>query len=235
MNNNKRTQTRRVTQCVHGGTALFSAIAIASFATLAGGCTGPSHLPRNNDSISVPVKFVNGSGVPVSANDRPEDSSLLLGAIAGAFGGSPKRTLQTVRIGKLPTIEIDLNSFSAAIEPQAATMTATQAAFGLQIAPADTKFARASTLLEWRGTPGSRLRIVFSDADDSSILTLVFFDRPCRLTGTVKLEHSTTVYDVTIEKAGLNWLVLTPKGSAESVVHAAPPVVIRPTLVIAPT
>lgn len=221
-------------QCVHGGTALISAIAIVSFATLVAGCTGPSHLSRNNDSIYVAVKFVNGSGVPISANDRPEESSLLLGAIAGAIAGSPKRTLQTVRIAKLPTIEIDLNSFSAAIEPQAATMIATEAAAGLQIAPADTKFARASTLLEWRGTPGSRLHIAFNDADDSSILTLVFLDRPCRLTGTVKRDHSTTVYDVTIEKAGLSWLVLTPKGSAESVVHAAP-VAIHPTLVIAPT
>jgi hypothetical protein len=230
----KRTLSERGAKCTHRGIALFSAIAITSLATLMAGCTAPSRLPQNNYSISVAVKFVNGSGVPISVYDRPEDASLLLGAIAGAIAGSPKGTLQTVRIAKLPTIEIDTSRFSAAIEPHAATMTATQAAAGLQIAPADTKFARASTLLEWKGTPGSGLHIAFIDSDDSSILTLVFFDRPCRLTGTVKRDNSTTVYDVTIEKAGLSWLVRTPKGSTESVVHVAQ-VAIHPTLLIAPT
>jgi hypothetical protein len=234
----ERAPSERVAQCVHRGSALFATIAIAigSLATVVTGCTGPSRLPTNDVSISVAVKFVDGSGDPILTDERPEDASLLLGAIAGAIAGRPKGTLQTASIAKRPTIEIDLSSFSAAIEPQAATMTATEAGAGLEIAPADTKFARASTILKWRGPP-SGLSIRFVDSDDSSILTLVFFDRPCRLTGTVKRLNSheklTTIYDATIEKAGLNWLVATPKGSTESVVHAAP-AAIRPTLVIRP-
>ena len=133
-----------------------------------------SRLPPNNNSIPVAVKFVNASGNAISVYDRPEDASLLLGAIAGAISGNPKRPLQTVRIAKRPTIEIDLGSLAAAIEPQAATITATAAAAGLQVAPADTKIARVSTLLEWKGTPGSQLYIAFVDSDDSAFVTLVF-------------------------------------------------------------
>lgn len=193
-----------------------------------------SRLPPNNNSIPVAVKFVNASGNAISVYDRPEDASLLLGAIAGAISGNPKRPLQTVRIAKRPTIEIDLGSLAAAIEPQAATITATAAAAGLQVAPADTKIARVSTLLEWKGTPGSQLYIAFVDSDDSAFVTLVFFDRPCRLVGSVKDGKSTTVYDVTIEKAGLIWLIHTPKDTTgSSVVHAAP-ATIRPTLLIRP-
>jgi hypothetical protein len=230
----ERTPNERVTHCVHRRT-LFSTITIASLATVVAGCAAPSRLPPSADSISVAVKFVNAGGDPILPDDRPEDASLRLGAIAGEIAGRPKGTLQTVRIAKLPTIEIDLSSFAAAIERQTATMTATAAAAGLQIAPADTKFARASTFLKWRGPP-SGLHITFIDSDSSN-LTLVFFDRPCRLTGTVKRlnsgEKATIVYDVTIEKAGLSWLVTTPTGGTESVIHAAPPAV-RPTLVIRP-
>jgi len=233
MNTVKRTPSERVTKNIHRGTALLFAIAITSLAALVGGCTAPSRLPPTNNSISVAVKFVNDRGDPILADDRPEDASLLLGAIAGATAGPVKGTLQTVDIAKLPTVEIDLRRFSEAIAPQAATMTATDAARGVQIAPADSKFARASTLLKWRGPP-SKLNVRFIDSDDSSTLTLFYFDRPCRLTGTVNSgEKSTFVYDVNIEKAGLNWLIFTPKGSTESVIHAAP-TTIRPALLIRP-
>jgi hypothetical protein len=219
--------SERIAKCVH------SFCAIASLAALVGGCTGPSHLLPNSDSISAEVKFVNGSGEPILVDDRPEDASLLLGAIAGSVTGRPKETLQTVRIGKLARIGIDLRNFSEAIAPRAATMTATAAASGLQIAPADTKFARASTFLKWKGPP-SELTIGFISSDDSSKLTLVFFDRPCRMTGAVNSgEQSTYDYDVTIEEAGLSWLIITPKGSTESTIRVAP-ATIRPTLLVRP-
>jgi hypothetical protein len=232
----ERTPNERATRLVHRRSALNSAVAIASLAAVVTGCTAPSHLSPGADSISVAVRFVNGSGNPILAHDRPEDASLLLGAIAGAIAGRPKGTLQTVRIAELPTIGINLSNLSAAIEQEAATMTRTAAGAGLQITPADTKFARASTFLKWRGPP-SGLHITFVDSDDSSNLTLVFFDRPCRLTGMVKQvnpdDKATIVFDVTIEKAGLSWLVTTSTGSTESVMHAAPAST-RPTLVIRP-
>jgi hypothetical protein len=89
-----------------------------------------------------------------------------------------------------------------------------------------------SSLLEWKSPPGN-LHILFVDSDDSRILTLVYFDRPCRLVGSAKNGKSTTVYDVTIEKAGLSWLIHTPNDTTESLVHAAP-VATRPTLLIRP-
>ena len=225
----KQTASERMPQCAHRWTALFSAIVIAS---LAAGCTGPNSISRSHDSISVAVKFVNGSGDLLLADDRPEEASLLLGAIAGATVGRVNGTLQTVRIAKLPRIEIDLRSFSAAIAPQAATMIAAEAASGVQIAPPDTKFARASALLKSKG-PRGRLTVRFINSDDSSTLTLFYFDRPCRLVGSVKDGESTYVYDVTIEKAGLSWLIFTPKDSTEYVIRAAP-AAIRPSLLIRP-
>jgi hypothetical protein len=137
-----RTPSEGKTQLVHRRSALNSAIAIAALAAVVIGCTAPSRLSPGADSISVAVRFVNGSGNPILADDRPEDASLLLGAIAGAISGSPKGTLQTVRLAKLPTIEINLSRLSVEIEQQAATMTTTAVGAGLQITPADTKFAR---------------------------------------------------------------------------------------------
>jgi len=53
------------------------------------GCAGPSRLPAVTDSITVPVRFVNAGGDPISRGDRPENQSLFLGAIVGAMVGSP--------------------------------------------------------------------------------------------------------------------------------------------------
>ena len=212
-------------------------IVVVSLAAVLAACTAPSRLSSDADSISVAVRFVNAVGDPILADDRPAEVSLLLGAIKGEIAGSQNRTLQTVRIAKLPAIEINFKSLSSAIGQQASTLTSSGSAAGLQVTPADTKFARVSTFLKWREWSGRpSLNIGFADPDDdSSTLTLVYFDRPCRLTGTVNRlnfgEKTKFSYDVTIEKAGLSWLITIPMGSTESVMRVAP-AWMRPTLLI---
>jgi len=231
------TAGKPVTELISSRTVVNCGIVVVSLVAMLAACTAPSRLPAGSDSISVAVRFVNSAGDPILADDRPVDASLLLGAIAGEIAGSQNRTLQTVRIAELPTIEINLRSLSSAIGQQAATLTSSGVAAGLQVTPADTKFTRVSTFLKWRKWRGRHsLQIGFADPDDdSSTLTLVYFDRPCRLTGTVERlyrgEKETFVYDVTIEKAGLSWLITIPKGSTESVVRVAP-ALMRPILLI---
>ncbi len=190
----------------------------ASFAAFVAGCTMPRPSPNvETDSIVVEAKFIDTKGDPISVDNRPTDSSLTLGAIAGAITGKPTRTLQVVRIAKLSAVEINLDSFAAAVVKQAAPMTPGSADSGLHIDPIDTRFARASTLLNYSGALPGNLFMGFVDPDSKNPLTLVYFDRPCRLTGVTAIantgsEKLTLVYDVTVEKPGLNWLVRTPKG-----------------------
>jgi len=215
------------------------AIVTAFLTAFAGGCTTPRPPPiaatdtilrpspkSESDLVLVEAKFIDIKGDPVSVDNRPANLSLTLGIIPGAIAGKPSRTLQVVRIAKLSEIQINLGTFEAAIIKQAAPMTAAFADSGLRIDPVDTRFARASTLLNYSGVLPGDLFVEFADQESKNPLTLVYFDRPCRLTGAKTIANTgsemlTLVYDVTVEKPGLNWLVRSPKGSNGFVVRTA--------------
>ena len=215
---------------------LYCGILVTSVAALTNGCATANRLAAEADSINVSVKFVDANGDTLPIAERPSNPSLRLGAIGGTTAGWPNKTLQTDPITKQSIVQIDLNSLEAAIEQQAKTMT-TEAARYLQVVPADTKFARVSTLLDWRGPPAGTLSVAFLDPNDSkNSLGLVFFDRPCRMTGTTTSksgEKRTLVVDLTITKPGLTWIVVAPDGTDGSVMSVAPGTM-RPLLVIAP-
>jgi hypothetical protein len=205
-------------------------------AALATGCSTARPPPNlKADSILVEARFINIKGDPISVDNRPTDSSLALGVIAGAIGGTPSQTLQVVRIAKMSTIEIDAGAFNAAIIKQAATMSTHFSDSGLRIEPVDTRFARASTLLNYSGVLHGDLSVGFVDPDSKNSLTLVYFDRPCRLTGVITTgnEKLPLKYDVTVDKPGLNWLVRIPADRGGFVMSVANEP-IRKMLVVAP-
>jgi hypothetical protein len=219
-----------------GKLSAFNFISVTLIAALTDGCATSNRLTVDPNAINVPVKFVDANGDTLPMAKRPSNPSLQLGAIGGATAGSPNKTLQADPITKQSTVLIDLNSFEAAVKQQAKTMT-TDAAIYLQVVPADTRFARVSTLLNWSGPPASSLSVAFLDPNDSkNSLGLVFFDRPCRMTGTATSksgEKRTLVVDLTITKPGLTWIVVAPDGTGRSVMSVAPGTM-RPLLVIAP-
>ena len=203
------------------------------------GCASPKLPPKAaTDSISIEPRFVDAKGDPVATEDRPGDVSLALGTIGGSIGGIPDRTLQVVRIAKLSAIEIDLGSFEAAVGQQAVTMTAAAAESGLRIDPVDTRFARASTLLNHSEPLRGPMVVEFAEKDSKNVLILMYFDRRCRLTGTKEIadgggEKVTLVYDVIVKKPGLSWLVRTADGASGFVTRVADGAV-QPVLVVAP-
>jgi hypothetical protein len=190
------------------------------------------------DSILIEAKFINAKGDLISVDKRPTNSSLTLGVIAGAITGTPSRTLQVVRIAKSSAIEINLDSFEAALIKQAVPMTPAFAESGLRIDPVDTRFARASTTLGYSGALPGNVYVAFVDPDSKNPLTLMYFDRACRLTGTKAMantgsENVALVYDVTVERPGLHWIVRTPESSGMFAYRVANDS-IRKILVVAP-
>jgi hypothetical protein len=189
-------------------------------------------------SIYVEARFIDVKGDLVAVDRRPRGSSLTLGVIPGAISGNPTRVLQVDHIGKESGIEIDLGSFEEAIAGHSAPMTAAFAESGLRVDPVETRFARASTLLTYTGVLREDLLVEFADQDSKNPMTLVYFDRPCHLTGSKATINAATeklilTYDVTIEKAGLNWLIRTPNG-ADGFIYRAAIESIQQMLVVAP-
>jgi hypothetical protein len=177
------------------------------------GCTMAERAPdAATKSINVPIRFVDVSGDAIPVNDRPGNSTATLGVIPGAIFGAPLYPLQTEKLGKILALPINLNELRVVLNQQSTTITADAATAGWKIDPADTRFARVSTTITNEGT--RPLMIGFVDSVTKNGLLLVFFDRPCRLTGTVLFharngEITTFAIDVTVDKAGLNWLKMT--------------------------
>ena len=148
------------------------------------------------------------------------DSSLVLGAIAGSIGGNAGQTLQIVRIATLPSVQINLTALGAATAENAEPQTASFVQSGLHVDPVDTRFLRVSTLLA-----SGYSYVGFIDPKSKNELLLMYFDRPCRLTGltagNVDGEMLTLTYDVTVEAPGLIWIIRSsgPNGFVARVAH----------------
>lgn len=206
---------------------LFTSV-IASITAFASGCTTtripvhaevPIHAER--DSTLIEIRFEDKNGDRVSVGNRPTDSSLVLGAIAGSIGGNASQTLQVVRIGTLPSVQINLNALETAAAENAKPQVASFVQTGLHIDPVDTRFLRVSTLL---ASPGDSY-VGFIDPESKNELLLMYFDRPCRVTGVaageVDGEMLTLTYDVTVKTAGLVWIVRSSSGSNGFVARVA--------------
>lgn len=196
----------------------------ASFIALEVGCSTPRQAKNGGfDSIVVQARLVDVLGYPVSVSAQYADAALGLGAIAGAVTGSPGRTLQYAAFTDMPTIEINASALKAALIEQTAAETKKSMDSGLRIEPADTRFARISTLLMNKGMAVGGIFAGFIDADSKNAMTLFYFDRPCRLTGFARGDANSLsrTYDVVVAKPGLNWLIAQPREAGGLTVRIA--------------
>jgi hypothetical protein len=210
---------------------------VLAVALVMAGCTTPKRVPiLAKQSIDVPIRFVDVSGYAISAKDRPVNATAMLGVIPGGVFGAPHYPLQTERLGKILTLPINLSDLLVTLNEQSATLTNDAETAGWRIDPTETRFARVATTISHEGT--SSLMIGFVDSASKSNLLLVFFDRPCRLTGTVLVhpregQTTTFVVDVTVEQAGLNWLKMTGNSQGHDLITNTQ-VPSKPLFVVAP-
>jgi hypothetical protein len=163
------------------------------------------------------VKFLDANGGAAPASDRPDHAQLGIGAIDGAISGMPTRNFRVLDLNAAEDITVAPKDMAKALAHEAATLTPTALQSGLRITPADARIARASTVLI------SQLKVPlvtgFFDSASRNGLFLVFFDRPCRLSGTVSTKEPWTtpseyVWDVDVPKAGAEWLEVRQTGTA---------------------
>jgi hypothetical protein len=182
-------------------------------AVLVGGCSAPRPLADlGRGSLVLPVRIVDSDGNDISISSRMYGTAVL-GSIPGTVFGSPQAPFISVATNADQSFSVDLGRLRALSE-QATTMNELGLAIGGKIVPAETRFSRIATDFEYIGSPRPAHRIAFFDLATKDLLLLVFFDRPCHLTGIANLpprpegEITKYVFDVTIDKAGFNWLAL---------------------------
>jgi hypothetical protein len=201
------------------------------------GCSSPPPAAdKRSEVMVVPVKFGNIGGDVIRPQERPVKAFVTFGAISGTMLGSAPGPKLAVPIDLGQALSIDMNELQTYMSQHSATLTATPGVTStLQIDPIDTRFARVAHFVRYESAPRAPGPTRFVDSGSKDNLLLVYFDRPCHLTGTLTYggaEPGSREYDVVIEHVGLNWLAATKKGPGDnSVVHDAP-LPVRPVFVI---
>jgi hypothetical protein len=198
---------------------------LASFTLVMAGCATPGSSPNSeSDPILLEARVVNTFGDSVTSENRRADPTVALGAIPGDLRGGPRRTLQFVHMADTPMIAINADALSAKMQKELSRETDDFLISGLSVQPADTRFARISTILMKKGSPAYGTAAGFVNAYSYDPMTLFYFDRPCRVTGMTSDDHgaaSPTTYDVDVKRAGLTWLVAIPQESGGALVLVA--------------
>lgn len=203
------------------------------------GCATTPHLSTIDAGlVTVPVEFQDYSGKPTGKG--PRGSKLWLGAISGQIYGTTEAEIKTLGIGSAAAIAVPMTELEGLSAKSASGLTAAATAAGFAISPSDAHLVRIATSLLSKDPKWHSATMHLADSLCETTLVLVYFDRPCRLSGAVVTHPSgggtrTDDYDVVIEKAGLNWLEMTKVGkdSHWEVRHA--PASVRPVLTVRTT
>jgi hypothetical protein len=168
--------------------------------------------------ITIPVTYQDSSGNTLAVEDRPAGATVWLGAMPGAIFGGARDRLKTEPVTSAPAFELDLRELRDIAEKQSATLTPAASASGWKIAPADTRLIRVATNLNYEAPHRQLPMTKFVDLQSDRLLMLVYFDRPCQLTGAIaERAGSHDEVDVTVGEAGLHWLEAT--GGASELTH----------------
>jgi hypothetical protein len=174
---------------------------------------GPSVARSEDDSLVRVVSFRPGYFSPRDQREITEPSlprsvmlqlPLIAGSTVGAFT-SPPVVSEAVSVGKL--VAVDLERLRVDVERVAVPITPEASRAGLRVTPQETKFARVATLVFH---PKTRENLGLAGLWEPSAgwrLTLVYFDRPCKLTGILRTAgEAETHYDVHMTKPGFHLL-----------------------------
>lgn len=179
---------------------------------LVAGCSAPKPLADfGRGSLVLPVKLVDSELHEIPIQD-PIHGAALLGSIPGTIFGDPQAPYVRIPISAEQVLSIDLNRLQE-VGKQATRINAYAVKFGWKIDPVETRFTRISTTFDYISSPTTVKKVGFFDLAANDVLLLVYFDRPCHLTGTINLppgrsDFTQYVFDVTIDKAGFSWLAI---------------------------
>ncbi len=172
----------------------------------------------SEDALTKTIKFQSGyydqDDNPIAGDSLPREVSLRLSFIAGNLSGkvtTPSISSITVHVGETTTL--DLANIRATAEQSAAVLTREATEAGLVTRPRETRIARLATTVSHPETKKGVGLTVFRRLATHESLIMVYFDRPCHLSGVVHARGAEVKYDVNVDKAGLRLLKIVKESS----------------------
>jgi len=189
--------------------------------------------------LDIPVKSLNTAGELSALEDRSVDWVLMIGAIGGNIAGATD-PLQALLIGHAQSFRWDPDTQSGSVGRHVARL---DKKFGhalsssVTLVPKDARFARIATTVWSKTKPDLGKAVGWVDSETGNELVLLYFDRPCRLSGSLTLKSLShdklnEAFNVEVPSAGWLWLQIEHVDPLHSKVSRA--VSPHPALVIAP-
>jgi hypothetical protein len=161
-------------------------------------------------TVTFQPTYLDSDRNPVTDASLPEVLSLRMAVIAGDVAGAASTEPVfwfDVRIGE--SARLRLSQKKTAIDAAAAPLTKAAADAGLAITPADTRIARLATITTSAGDPGKSIGGTgFLGAAAGDALLMVYFDRPCTLSGVARRRGSMVTYNIEIATSGVHLIRL---------------------------
>jgi hypothetical protein len=182
--------------------------------------------------ITVPVRFEDSLGNTLSVDGRPGNGTVWLGAIPGQIFGSPRTPLHTESINTSQAFTLDLDRLRGVSAQESGRINNVASDSGWKVVPTNTRILRVATDIGHDAHNSYQVNTRFADLGSTNVLILVYFDRPCQLTGTIPVHAAgqppqTYTVNVTAENGGLHWLEVSRGATQDSRVirHASRSVV----------
>lgn len=192
----------RLSKHVH---AIGFTLLLAACATPADhGAVAPAE-QRNTKALK--TAMLDAGGEPVDAPANQWDLQVSLRAIPGAFGGAPFAThsmLIPIHIGE--SFALPMSELEASMTQLAQRASEQTVASGISVEPADTRFARVATFFYDSGSGRDVMGAGFLDAVTRETVTLSYFDRPCKVRGTVREGALQISVAMDVPAAGFHWV-----------------------------
>ena len=141
---------------------------------------------------------ISGATLPASLTLRIR---LIPGSTFGPVTSSAAADIP-VRIGESATF--DLNQIRRDVERSAAPLSPEASGAGLAVVPKETRIARVATIA-YDAQSGEGMYTGFRTAKGDSVY-IVYFDRPCQLTGVTRQQGRQDTYNVKVDAPGFSWL-----------------------------
>ena len=172
--------------------------------------------------IEFQAGYFDGEDNPVANESLPSEVLLRLSFFAGQIAGrvDPSQTVSIpAHIGVTTTL--DLAGIRTRAEQSAAILTREATEAGLVTTPKETRVARMATVVVNPETKKGVGGATFRNRATHESLIVVYFDRPCHLTGVVHAQNNEVTYGVSVGEAGLHLLKIAKEASTRYRVTAS--------------
>lgn len=177
---------------------------------LLSGCAMTGGVPdaeRGLTELRAGVEYTDDDNQAIDARFQPGRLALVFPYIPGQIFGSPgSELLFTALLTPQASLQLDLTRALSALDRGAITLQAGENTAGMSIRPAGTRLARIGTFPFDARTREPLGEGGFIDARTREHMILMYFDRPCALSGTLEVDGESYLHDITIPAAGFHFL-----------------------------